>query len=198
VTAKLTLQDIADLRTYERQREEFRDRIIALKKLRRVEVGPVVTIVFENRETVRFQVQEMARAERMGTDAQIQAELDAYNPLIPGPGELTATLFLELTSPDELREWLPRLVGIQEAVRLVVGNDVIPASTDPDHAARLTRDEVTASVHYIRFVLTPEQIDAVARGPVDLAVEHPAYRHAARLSPRTVTSLLGELRGLSG
>ena len=83
---KLTLLDIADLRAYEREREDFQARIIELKKRRRVQVGPVVTLVFESRDTVRFQVQEMARAERMLTDAQIQQELDVYNPLIPGPG----------------------------------------------------------------------------------------------------------------
>src|SRR5205085_11678087 len=84
---KLTLDDIADLRAYERERAEFRERVIALKKLRRVPVGSIVTLVFENLETVRFQIQEMARAERMLSDEQIQGELDFYNPLITGPGQ---------------------------------------------------------------------------------------------------------------
>ncbi len=202
-TTRLTLDDIADLRAYERQREDFRDRIIALKKLRRVPVGPVVTVVFENRETVRFQVQEMARAERMLSDAQIQAELDVYNPLIPDPGSLTATLFIELTTADELREWLPRLVGVEQALRLRLGTGEVrtaevAATTDADHAARLTRTEVTASVHYVRFALSPAQIETFARGPVDLAVDHPSYAFATRLDDATRRSLLGELRGLSG
>src|SRR5579884_1166174 len=106
---KLTLDDILDLRAYEREREAFRARVIELKKLRRVALGPLVSVVFENLDTVRFQIQEMARAERMLTDEAIQNELDAYNPLIPDPGELSATLFLELTSDAELREWLPKL-----------------------------------------------------------------------------------------
>ena len=113
----LTLADIADQRAYERERDEFRARVIAVKKLRRVSIGPVVTLTFESRLTMRFQVQEMARAEKMTTDEQIQHELDVYNRLLPSPGELSATLFLELTSEDQLRTWLPRLVGIERAVR---------------------------------------------------------------------------------
>jgi hypothetical protein len=81
--SKLTLDDIADLRAYEREREAFREQVIALKKRRRVGVGPFVTFVFENRETIRFQIQEMARVERILTDEGIQTELDTYNPLIP-------------------------------------------------------------------------------------------------------------------
>ena len=97
--SRSTLDDIADLRAYEHEREDFRARIIELKKRRRVPVGPVVSLVFESRDTVRFQVQEMARAERHADRcSQIQQELDTYNPLIPGPGRLAATLFIELTT----------------------------------------------------------------------------------------------------
>src|SRR3982751_1121738 len=119
--SKLTLDDIVDLRAYERERDEFRQHIIDLKKRRRVGVGPIVTLVFENRDTIRFQIQEMARAERMLRDDQIQTELDVYNPLIPEAGELSATLFVELTSKDELMQWLPKLVGIERSVELVIG-----------------------------------------------------------------------------
>jgi rubrerythrin len=93
--------------SYERERDEFRSRVIAAKKLRRISVGPVVTLTFESRLTMRFQVQEMARAEKMITDEQIQHELDVYNRLLPSHGELSATLFLELTTEEELRTWLP-------------------------------------------------------------------------------------------
>ena len=82
----LTLEDIADQRAYERERDEFRAQVIAAKKLRRMSVGPVITLVFENRLTIRFQVQEMARAEKMVTDQQIQHELDVYNRLLPARG----------------------------------------------------------------------------------------------------------------
>src|SRR5205814_8255119 len=97
---RLSLDDIVDLRAYEREPEAFRQSVIDLKKRRRIGLGPIVTLVFENRDTIRFQIQEMARAERMLRDEQIQAELHLYNRPIPGPGELSATLFIELTSKD--------------------------------------------------------------------------------------------------
>ena len=111
--AGLTLSDVLDLRAYERVREDYRAKIIARKVDRRVALGPVMTLVFECFDTVRFQVQEMARAEKIISDEAIQVELDIYNRLLPGKGELSATLFIELTSDDALREWLPRLVGIE-------------------------------------------------------------------------------------
>lgn len=194
---KLTLGDIADLRAYERERDDFRAHIVALKKRRRVQVGPVVTLVFENRDTVRFQVQEMARAERMLTDEQIQQELDVYNPLIPGPGRLAATLFVELTTEGALREWLPRLVGIETAVELRIGDDgaasVVPCAVDPEHQAQLTRPDVTAAVHYVSFELTDEQIQGFAAGPVGLAISLVGYPEVTVLSDETRTELLKDL-----
>ncbi len=191
---KLTLDDIADLRAYEREREEFRDRIIALKKRRRVHVGPFVTLVFENRDTMRFQIQEMARAEKILSDEGILTELGIYNPLIPEPGHLSATLFIELTSDEQLREWLPKLVGIERSlvVRLEGGGEVrcVP---DEDHEAQLTRDEITASVHYIRFELAPDDVEAFAHGAA-LAVDHPAYQHETALGADTIAELLTDLR----
>src|SRR3954470_21761191 len=118
---KLAIDDIADLRAYERERADFRREVIVLKQRRRVPVGPHVTLLFENRDTIRFQIQEMARAEKILSDEGIQNELDVYNPLIPEPGHLAATLFVELTSEAELREWLPKLVGIEGAVELRIG-----------------------------------------------------------------------------
>src|SRR5665213_2324516 len=112
---KLSLSDISDLRAYEREREDFRREVIALKKLRRLAVGPVVTVVFENRITMRFQIQEMARAEKMMSDAALEEELRAYNPLIPEVGELSLTVFLELTSQEQLHEWLPKLINIERS-----------------------------------------------------------------------------------
>jgi hypothetical protein len=197
--APLTLDDIADVRAYERQREDFRARIIALKKLRRVAVGPVVSVVFENRDTIRFQVQEMARAERLATDAALQAELDIYNVLIPEVGHLSATLYVELTSRVEMEEWLPRLVGIEQSVELLIGEgaetEVVPATVDETHAAQLTRAEVTPAVHYLRFAVDARQIERFAAGPVVLAVNHPRYAEGARLSDQTRASLHEDLKG---
>jgi hypothetical protein len=191
----LTLDDIADLRAYEHEREDFRARIIELKKRRRVQLGPVVTLVFESRDTVRFQVQEMARAERMLTDQQIQQELDTYNPLIPGPGRLAATLFIELVTSAELREWLPRLIGIEKAVELRIGTEgeVVRGVVDAEHQAQLTRTDVTAAVHYLSFELTDAQIERLAAGPVSLALHLAAYEQATVLSGQTRLELLEDL-----
>ncbi|MCU1453190.1 MAG: fructose-bisphosphate aldolase [Acidimicrobiales bacterium] len=197
--AKLQLDDIADLRAYERERADFRRSVIDLKKKRRVHVGPVVTLLFENADTIRFQIQEMARAEKILTDEGIQTELDIYNPLIPEPGHLAATLFIELTSEDQLREWLPKLVGIETSIELRLGEGdqqrMVRSVVDPDHEKQLTRDEVTASVHYVHFSLDPDDVESFAAGPVELASTHPSYRHAAPLSDDARAELLRDLRG---
>ena len=138
---KLTVDDIVDMRAYERERDDLRRQIIDLKRLRRVALGPIMTLVFENTVTMRWQVQEMARAERMLRDEQIAHEVETYNQLIPDADELSATLMIELTSERELREWLPRLVGIELHVAVVLrGREweagVEPANRDP-HRAKL-------------------------------------------------------------
>jgi hypothetical protein len=192
---KLTLADIADLRAYERERDAFREHVIALKKRRRISVGPHLTLVFENRDTIRFQIQEMARAERILTDEGIETELRIYNPLIPEPGHLSATLFLELTTDEELRTWLPKLVGIERSVvlRLADGTE-LRCQPDADHEAQLTREEVTASVHYVGWTFTPQQIDTFADGGVTLVVDHPEYRYETALSEDNIAELLTDLR----
>src|SRR3954470_4572928 len=195
MVTKLTMDDIVDLRAYEREREDFRARIIDLKKKRRVPIGPIVTLVFENRDTIRFQIQEMARAERMMRDEQIQGELDAYNPLIPEPGQLSATLFIELTSKDELMDWLPKLVGIERSVEVRLADERVSSIPEEAHEAQLTREEITASVHYVRFALSAEQVDRFVAGPAFLAVDHPAYQHQVELSDETRRALADDLRG---
>jgi hypothetical protein len=199
MTTKLSLDDISDLRAYERERDEFRSRVIALKKRRRVSVGPFVTFVFENRDTIRFQIQEMARVERIISDDGIATELRVYNPLIPEPGRLAATMFIELTSDEQLREWLPKLVGVEGRVVLRLGEGpaevAVRGIVDPEHERQLTRDETTASVHYVHFALGPDEVERFADGPVTLAVDHPRYTHEVRLSDATREELLGDLRG---
>lgn len=194
----LRLEDIEDLRAYERHRDEFRRRIIELKRVRRVAVGPLVTLVFENRDTVRFQIQEMARVEKMSSDEQILGELAVYNALIPEPGELSATLFVELTDEGSLREWLPKLVGIERAVELHIGEPgsgaVVRSVPEAGHAEQLTREEVTSSVHYLRFALGPDLVDRFATGPVTLAVGLAAYGHETVLDDAVRAELLRDLR----
>jgi hypothetical protein len=195
MTRELTLGDIADLRAYERERSEFSAHVIALKKRRRIHVGPHVTLVFENRDTIRFQIQEMARVERILTDEGIGTELRIYNPLIPEPGHLSATMFIELTTDEQLREWLPRLVGIERSVVLRLGDGTeLRCVVDEAHEAQLTREDVTASVHYVHFTFTPEQVEAFARGPVQLAIDHPEYGYETPLSDENKAELLADLR----
>ncbi len=191
----LELDDIMDLRAYERARDDVRREVMALKRRRRVSVGPIVSLVFENRETVRFQVHEMVRAERIVSDDAVLDELRAYNPLIPEPGELSATLFIELTDEEQLRTWLPSLVGIERAVVLeLAGGSTIRSVPEAGHESQLTRAEVTPAVHYVRWTLSPAQVDELAGGPVRLAVDHPAYRHGVELPAETVAELLADLR----
>lgn len=194
-TRKLSLDDIADLRAYERERAEVRARVLEIKRRRRVALGTLVTVMFESRDTMRYQIQEMARVEKLITDEQIQGELDAYNPLVPERGQLCVTMFLELTTEDQLREWLPKLVGVERCLvlRLPDGSEV-RALTDEGHASQLTREEVTAAVHYVRFELTDAEVAAVAAGPVRLALDHPAYREDVELASSTVDELLSDLR----
>jgi len=190
---KLTLDDILDARAYERERAALRERVIALKQRRRVHVGTIITLTFENRETMRYQIQEMARVERIFTDEGIKDELDVYNPMVPEPGELCATLFVELTSDEQMKEWLPKLVGIEQHVRFVLpdGSEV-RCVVDPQHAAQLTREHITAAVHYVTFAFTPAQVAAFADG-VRLEIDHPAYLEAVELAPGTVAELLADL-----
>lgn len=194
--AKLRLEDIADMRAYERERAGLLRHMIDLRAARRVAVGPVVTIAFENTETVRFQVQEMARVERMSTDAQIQAELDAYNPLIPEREELSATLFVECTTREELERWLPALVGIERSVLLRIGDEP-PVRAEPieGHVQTLTRSEVTASVHYLRWRLGPEAAGKMRAGTVSVAIDHERYHERAEITGPTKAELLADLEG---
>jgi hypothetical protein len=178
---KLTLDDIADHRAYERERDEFRRYIIDMKRRRRIALGDLLTIVFENTDTMRWQVQEMARAERMLSDDAIATEVATYNELVPDEGELSGTLFIELTDDRALREWLPKLVNVQHHVRFELA-DGSRVDAVPEDEERLTRDDVTATVHYLKFPFTPHQQELFATGPTRIVVEHPEYRAVADLT----------------
>jgi len=196
IPRKLTLDDIADVRAYEREREAFRQHVIDLKRRRRVHVGTLVTFVFENRDTIRFQIQEMARVEKLTTDAEIQDELDIYNPMVPERGQLCATMFIELTSDAQVKEWLPKLAGIERSVLLVLPNgDRVRAIVDEQHDQGLTRDTVTAAVHYLRWELSPDQVASFGDGSVAIEIELPAYREQSVLGQSTHAELMLDLTG---
>ena len=195
---KLTVDDIVDMRAYERERDELRRQIIDLKRLRRVALGPIMTLVFENTVTMRWQVQEMARAERMLRDEQIAHEVETYNQLIPDADELSATLMIELMSERELREWLPRLVGIELHVAVVLpdGTRVVGAPSEEDEL-RLTRDDITAAVHFLKFRFAASDVEMFASGPVHIVVDHPEYDEDVLLTPEQHEQLLSDLRDAS-
>jgi hypothetical protein len=192
---KLQLTDILDLRAYERVRDERREQIIELKRRRRVQLGTVVTLMFENRATMQSQIHEMMRAEKVVRDEQVLEELHAYNPLIPEAGQLSATLFIELTTPEQMLEWLPKLVNIESSILFKLSDgSTVTAITEEGHAETLTRDNVTAAVHYIRFEFTPQQVEAFATGDVEILCVHPAYIEVANLPQFVIDELLTDLR----
>ena len=192
---KLTVDDIVDHRAYEREREGFRAGIIEMKQRRRIALGDIITIVFENTDTMRFQVQEMARAERMLTDEAIAHEVETYNELIPDAGELSGTLFIELTNDATLRDWLPKLIGIEFAVRFELGDGSSQVEAVPSNEERLTRDDITSTVHYLKFPFDAHQRAQLAFGPAYLVVDHPAYQARVELTLAQRDELAGDFGG---
>jgi Protein of unknown function (DUF3501) len=193
------LSEIKDLVEYEKARDAMRARLIELKRNRRVPVGDNLTFLFENRDTVLFQIQEMVRTERIVDEARIQEEVDAYNALIPGPGELSATLFIEIPelarmSNDEVRRTINRFQGLDRGgVTLRLGDrPPIPARFEEGHS----KEEKMAAVHYLRFAVPREAQAALAdpRQAVRLVVDHPSYRAEAEVPAATRAELLGDLR----
>lgn len=192
---KLVLSDILEHRAYERIRETRRAEIIELKRRRRISLGTIVTVMFENRATMQSQIQEMLRVERVVTDEGVLEELKAYNPLIPEAGQLCATVFIELVTDDQMREWLPKLVGIEKSIAIKLANgEVVESVVDEAHAEQLTRETVTAAVHYIRFQFTPQQVAEFAKGDVQVVSTLSNYLEAVELPEFTVAELLTDLR----
>ena len=178
---KVEATEILDIAQYERQRAAYRARIIELKKRRRVSVGPFVTFVFENRDTVLSQVQEMMRAERIVDDNAIQHELDTYNSLLPDESELAATMLIELQDPNRIREQMAAFYGVNsgESTFLEVNEIVSPGI----FASGQSDEQRISAVQFVRFRMTEEQRDLFL-GPTDrvwLVIDHENYRHRAQL-----------------
>jgi hypothetical protein len=184
---KITAEDILTDRDYAARRKELRGEAIALKKHRRIEVGPFATFYFENYQTMWLQVQEMLRIEKGGAE-QLAGELEAYNPLIPQGDELIATLMLEIEDANRRNTTLLTLGGIEESIFIEIGGTRINA-TPTEYDDRTTADGKTSSVHWLRFKLTPEQIARFPKERVVIGVDHRNYGHMAVLSEEARAAL---------
>jgi hypothetical protein len=176
---QLIQTDLLSTADYERQREQFRSQIIALKQRRRISVGPLVTLVFENRETLRFQTQEMIRVEHILDPHKVQEELDVYNALMPGSGELSATLLIELTEQDRMKEWLDVFMGLDhgETVAIRAGTEQAFGLFEGGHS----HETKISAVHFVRFRPSASMTAAFAdlHVPVTLTVHHREYHAEA-------------------
>ena len=189
----LALDEIVDVDAYEALRDAYRARVLEAKRARRIAVGDHVTLVFENRETVRFQVQEMMRIERIRQPEKVQHELDVYNELVPGTNELSATMFIEITETRSIRAELDRLLGIDACVFLELGDERIRARFDED---QLEEDRISA-VHYLRFDVGAGGAARLADAatPAALAIDHPHYAARTPLPAELRASLVADLAG---
>jgi hypothetical protein len=185
--------DVKGPALYAGMRDDFRRRIIELKRDRRLSVGDRVTLVFENRHTLLFQIEEILRAESITEPQAIQAEIDVYNELLPTDDSLSATLFIEVPPEADARAELDRLVGLDEHVLLHIGPHTARAEFEPGRAT----EERIAAVQYVRFRLGPEALAALATPgtPVELEVDHPAYQARARASEAMRASLAADHGG---
>ena len=191
----LTVQDVLSIEDYERSREAFRQRIIDLKQKRRLSVGTLITMVFENRETVLFQIQEMVRAERILRPERVSEEVAMYNEQIPQAGELSATLMIEVTDPQLVKPVLDRLQGIDrgQTVGIRVGPHLVYGVFEQGRS----NEEKISAVHYVRFPVS-ETVKALMEDPavpMQVVVTHPRYQAAQPVSEEMRRSLLEDLAG---
>lgn len=186
----ITRRDIKGPALYGPIRDDYRNRVIALKRPRRVVIGDRVALVFENRHTLTLQIEEMCRAEGLVRDEQIEAEIEVYNEMMPTESSLSATLFIELPPDADARKELDKLIGLDEHVVLHIGPHAIRAQFEP---GRATEDRISA-VQYTRYPLSPEARAALLTPGTQLAVEidHPNYRHRVVCSEELRASLAGD------
>jgi len=189
----VTLDDVVGLERYEVVRDDVRRRIIELKRARRLSVGPEVTFVFENHHTVYFQIQEMLRAERITDLDAVREELAVYNALLPQPGELSATMLIEITQREGIAERLLSFLGIDEAVSLHIGTaHRVAAAFEPGRS----KEDKLSAVQYLRFALAGaarREFRAPATA-ARLVIDLPGYRYEAAVEGRVRASLCEDLR----
>ena len=191
---KLTPESLMTLEAYAKARNDFRAKVLAHKKPRTVHLGGHVTLIFEDELTVRYQVQEMLRVERIFEEQGIRDELEAYNPLIPDGSNWKATMLIEYPDPHERKRELARLIGVEDRMFVEVeGHERVYAIADEDLDRE--NDEKTSSVHFLRFELTRAARDAVRAGAsVKLGCDHANYPAHVTIAAETLASLAGDLK----
>jgi glycerol-3-phosphate dehydrogenase subunit C len=194
--AKLIQDKLMTLEAYAKARDSIRADVMTHKKNRNVALGDHVTLLFEDEQTIRYQVQEMLRAEKMFEAAGIQDEIDAYNPLIPDGSNWKATMMIEYEDVDERRLMLAKLIGVEDRVWVkAAGYDRVFAIADED--LKRATELKTSAVHFLRFELTPEMSRALKQGALlSMGVDHSAYQGVIDPVPAAIyTSLLCDLQG---
>jgi hypothetical protein len=191
---RITRDSLMTLEAYSRARSEFRARVMAHKKNRMLHLGEHITLIFEDELTVRYQVQEMLRAERVFEEAGIQDELDAYNPLVPDGSNWKATMMIEYGDPEERQRMLARLIGIEDRVWVQIDGAARVYSIADEDLER-ENSEKTSSVHFLRFELESSMVQALKKGAgLAAGVDHPAYAATvARVDPAMRESLMRDL-----
>jgi len=191
---RITRESLMTLEAYAKARKDFRAKVIAHKKARTVHLGGHVTLVFEDELTMRYQIQEMLRIEKIFEEEGIQGELDAYNPLVPDGSNFKATMLIEYEDVDERRRALAGLKGVEDRVYVQVeGCPRVHAIADED--LERENEEKTSSVHFLRFELTKEMVAALKYGVgLGIGVDHPNYRaDIPRVGDETRAALLADL-----
>jgi hypothetical protein len=191
--AAITRASLLTLEAYAKERAAFRARVIAHKRNRTVHLGGHVTLLFEDELTIRYQIQEMLRIEKMFEESGIEQELEAYNPLIPDGGNLKATMLVEYEDENERRDALARLRGIEDAVWVRVAG-FPPVQSIADEDLDRENDTKTSAVHLVRFELTPPLVAGFKAGvTVAMGVDHPNYRaEVGAISPVVQDSLASD------
>jgi Protein of unknown function (DUF3501) len=191
--SKIERGTLLSLEAYARERNAFRARVIEHKKLRTVALGDHITLIFEDELTIRYQVQEMLRIERIFEDAGIQEELEAYNPLVPDGSNLKATMMIEYPDVVERKRALSQLKGVEDRVWMQVGEQArVYAIADED--LERENEEKTSAVHFLRFEFDAAAPAALAGGAsLAVGVDHPQYQARVALSPAVRAALAADL-----
>ena len=194
LTGKITIDSLMSLEAYTKWRKAHKAEVMAHRKLRSVHLGEHINLQFESETTIRYQIQEMLRVEKIFEEEGIAQEIEAYAPLVPDGSNWKATMMLAYTDINERQRELARLIGVEDRLFVEVeGHDRVYAIADEDMDRE--NDEKTSAVHFVRFELTPEMCASVKAGAgVKLGCDHTHYPAHTQVAPETLASLAGDLR----